>query len=86
MKLWYKTIIQLKYLESQKNLENITKEKEELQNIIKLNINTKIETNRENINDLLELSNEELDRSSKIIAEVLLKLIKAYIKNRLFGS
>ena len=57
-------------MESQKYLEMITKEKEELQKFIKSNIKSKVETNSENINDLLELSNEELDRSSKIIAEV----------------
>jgi hypothetical protein len=51
-------------------MEIVRKEKKELESYIKSVRKPSITSTAENINDLLELSNEELDRSSKIISEV----------------
>jgi hypothetical protein len=49
----------------------VSKQKYELENFIKKNLQRKeVEPTEDNIRDLLDLANEELDRSSKIIAEV----------------
>ena len=62
-----------KYNELQRNYENISKEKEELENYIKRfylvnKRNTQnILSNDDNINDLLYLANKELEEKNKII-------------------
>jgi hypothetical protein len=51
------------------------KQKCELENYIKKNLqHKKIESTEENIADLLDLANEELDKNSKIISEVIIVL------------
>ncbi len=51
--------------------EIINKEKKELEQFIRSREKNTVANTDENINDLLQLSNEELNRSSKIISEVI---------------
>jgi hypothetical protein len=46
-----------------------------LEHFLKQSNKPSITNTTENINDLLELSNEELDKSSKIISEVIINYL-----------
>ena len=65
-----------KYNELQRKFENISKEKEELENYIKHSYlankrnNQNILSTEENINDLLYLANKELEEKNKIIEDL----------------